>query len=169
MKKITPVFITLVLVLSLFCCTKKEQGKEGNVTEEVHPTQSVVPDTLSAEKYYFETNLEFLSSLKRGDTFEITTTNREMALTLDVRRVQETIPGITTISANIGNKETGLATLLLRDGRLTGMVELYKENKKYRVQYDTTQNASYLQKILPEEMDVLEGAKPLSSGENNRQ
>ena len=92
-----------------------------------------------------------------------------MALTLDVRRVQETIPGITTISANIGNKETGLATLLLRDNRLTGMVELYKENKKYRVQYDTAQNASYLQKILPEEMDVLEGAKPLSPGENNRQ
>jgi hypothetical protein len=129
----------------------------------------VVPDTLSAEKYYFEMDLEFLSSLKRGDTFEITTTNREMALTLDVRRVQETIPGITTISANIGNKETGLATLLLRDNRLTGMVELYKENKKYRVQYDTAQNASYLQKILPEEMDVLEGAKPLSPGENNRQ
>ncbi|MCP9291269.1 hypothetical protein [Gracilimonas sediminicola] len=169
MKNTIPIFVALVSVLSLFSCSNKEQEKEASVMKEVKPNQSEPSDTVSAEKYYLEADIEALSVLKKGDTFEVKTKEGQMALTLDVRRVQETIPGITSISANIGNKEKGLATLLLRDGRLTGMLDLYQENKKYRVQYDTERNASYIQEILPGEMDVLEGGKPLNPGESTRQ
>lgn len=169
MKKRILILIALVSVLSLYSCAKKEQEKQGSVMKEAQPALSAPSDTVSAEKYYFETDIKAIGSLKRGDTFEITTRNGEMALTLDVRRVQQTIPGITSISANIGNKETGLATLLLRDGRLTGMAELYKENKNYRIQYNAAQNSSYIQEILPGEMDVLEGGEPPNSRENNLQ
>ncbi len=169
MKIIPSTFVVLILVLSLFSCSKKEQKKEGSVEKEVPPTQSIQEDSLSAEKLYFEADMKALGLLKKGDTFEIKTKDGEKAMTLGVRRVQETIPGITSISANIENKETGLATLLLRDGRLSGMLELYQENTKYRVKYDTVQNAPYLQEMVPDELDVLEGGEPLKPGEDNRQ
>lgn len=154
--------MVLIAGVMLLSCGKKEREEATPAPAESQISQEAHKDSTSAEKYYFGIDRDFLGSLKQGDTFEIATRNQEMIYKLNVRRVQEAIPGITSISANVEDTNTGLATLLFRDGKLTGVLDIYKGGIKYRVQYDSSESTHFLQEILPEEMDALEGGTPLS-------
>jgi hypothetical protein len=159
----TGFYIVVVVVgfLMLTSCGKQEK-KSPQTSEE--PQEIQAEDSLSAKKEFVEVDMSTVSSIKKGESFEIKVQNEDQAFQLQVRRVQESIPGITSISANIGDRDTGLATLLLRNGKLSGILDLYKEGKSYKVGYDSTASAHYIQEILPEDRDELEGSAPLVPG-----
>ncbi len=118
-------------------------------------------DSLSTDKELIEVDMNVVNSIKKGGSFVIRKEEGGEEFNLQVRRVQQTIPGITSISANIEDQGTGLASLLLRDGQLTGIMDLYKQKVRYRVGYDSVAGAHYVQEMLKEEMDVLQGSEPL--------
>lgn len=163
--------IVLIVIGAIVVVSCTEEKKSADQTEPVakemesmekEPTQNV--DSLSTVKESIEVDMSVVSSAKKGDSFTITKADGSRVFNLEVRRSQETIPGITSISANIEDRGTGLASLLLRDGKLSGLMDLYKERTRYRVGYDLVKGAHYVQEMPKEEMDVIQGSEPLSPG-----
>ena len=163
MKKQTS-FLSIILIgLVLLACGKTEQ----NETPAKPDSQSVQPeDTTDNERLYVNLDVAAASALKQGDTLRIGMEGQDKVFNLQIRKLQESIPGITSISANIESRDTGLATLILRDGKLSGMLDLYSQNLKYRVQYDSTRQSHYLEELLPEDLDQMEGSAPLEPGKS---
>ncbi|MGN8225453.1 hypothetical protein [Gracilimonas sp. BCB1] len=160
-------FNFLVLGLSLvmaISCGKAEQNKGSEV--ESNQVQAINEDSSATEKMYIEMDIEGIPSLKRGDSLEISVTGNEGEnMNLQIRRVQEMMPGITSVSAFVGSSETGQATLTVKGQKVTGIIDLFDQKKKYTFAYDSAASSYYLQPINPEDMDVLPGSKPLSPNE----
>ena len=166
-KKEAVLFLTLTLTSFLvFSCGKS--GQENEPKTEASQTEALKQDTAKAERLYINFDIETLASVKKGDSFEIEVAEKDEPLNLQIRRAQETIGGITSISANIGNGDKGQATLVLRDKKLSGIVDFFDEKKKYSLQYDSTRNSYYMLQMLPENMDVLPGSAPLTPNRNGQ-
>lgn len=159
-----PLWGVLFLAVAFASCGQenKETVPDG---EESGAEQAPVEDTqpqLSQEQEYIEVNIDTLRSLKQGDQISMENTRRSETYNLVIRRVQETMPGLISISANIEDRDNGLATLILRDNdRLSGMLQFYKENQRFQIAYDSAAVQHYLTEVNPEEIDELEGGKPL--------
>ena len=162
-KESTSVYIAGLLIIGLMISCGKTPEQKGAKVSENQPVQS--EGSVATDKYFFEADSAALSALKQGDTYVISVPEQEKAFDLKVQRVQETIPGITSISANIVDRETGLATLMWRDGRLSGTLDLYKENLKYTVQFDTSRKAHFIRELKAEETKELEGGEPLKTNQ----
>lgn len=161
-------FLLAVLVagmVTMIGCGEERKSEEQpqalaeNEQMENQPVKN--SDSLSTEKEPIEVDMSVVNSIKKGGSFVIRKADGEEVFNLQVRRVQQTIPGITSISANIEDQGPGLASLLLRDGQLTGIMDLYKQKVRYRVGYDSVAGAHYVQEMLKEEMDVIQGSAPL--------
>jgi hypothetical protein len=165
-KKGWPLAILFVGLITLSACggEKKNAEEQEPIAEETEQMENQPvknADSLSTDKETIDVDMSKVNSLKKGDSFIIQKADGSESFNLKVRRVQETIPGITSISANIEDQGTGLASLLLRDGKLTGLMDLYKARTRYRVGYDSVAGAHYVQEVLREEMDIKEGSAPL--------
>lgn len=151
-KKINPAILVCTLLIVQYGCGSEDKKKPEVSSSESH----------ALPKIYVSTDLPEMSELSEGDTLKITVDETDEMYQLIVRKVQENIPGIQSISADIGNRESGLATLIFRDGRLSGFMDIYKSNKRWQIEYDDEKNAYYLNVIMPEDRDELEGGEPLT-------
>lgn len=122
----------ILLSLTIISCGNSERDKAPESVAEI-------------EKEIVEIDMDSVSSVKQGETFTIKKANGEREFKLLVNRAHEAIAGIISISAYVEDRETGLAALVLRDGKLAGNIELYKEKLRFRVGYDTTTNQHYIQ------------------------
>ncbi|WP_157939414.1 hypothetical protein [Gracilimonas amylolytica] len=147
-KKICPaLLIGTLLLLQLGCGNEKKNTTEKNA---------------EPVKIYVSTKLNGITEIAAGDTLRIDVNETDEMYQLIIRRIQENIPGIKSISAVIGDQETGLATLIYRDGRLSGFMDMYVTNKRWQIEYDEENNSYYLNEIKPEDRDELEGGEPLT-------
>ncbi len=147
-KKICPaLLIGTLLLLQLGCGNEKKNTTEKNA---------------EPAKIYVSTKLNGITEVAAGDTLRIDVNETDEMYQLIIRRIQENIPGIKSISAVIGDQETGLATLIYRDGRLSGFMDMYVTNKRWQIEYDEENNSYYLNEIKPEDRDELEGGEPLT-------
>lgn len=121
----------------------------------------ITDQKLRAEHIYVEVSPSDLSTIKKGDDLLIASDDSATSFTLNIRRVSESIPGIQSITAYVDNSETGQAALVLRDGTLSGQINLFTQKIRYQVGFDSTQNAHYVQQVHQDSLDVLEGGKPL--------
>lgn len=150
-----PVIILIMLVIS---CgeEKQENSKDTSQTEEKADVQV---------QEFIDVDISAMSSLEQGDRVEITNEHRDELYNLQVRKVQETMPGVLSISANIEDRETGLAIMTIADEQLSGSFEFYKENLRYQIRYDSVQSRHYLLEI--KEDNDMEGSAPLEYPEEN--
>lgn len=141
-----PVLI-IIIAISLMGCGEKK-------TPETEP--------VSESEQYISLDTSNFSDLSRGDTLSIKVDDSEVKYQLVVRRVEEAIPGIMSISANVGDVETGAANLIFREGRLSGFMDIYEPNERWQIEYNDEKDAYYLKEIKPEDRDELEGGVPLT-------
>lgn len=139
----------------------------GDPKEEVN--NSEVPEAEAIEenkpKAYFQLDTQTISSLKKGDSFTFPMSETD-SLELRVRQARTMMPGVFSVSADIVNEETGLATLVVKEGRVSGSMDIYDENKLYYVRYDSTGNSYYLEEMDKSDLDTKEGSVPLETPEN---
>lgn len=147
------------LLLSLFAIPVLLSGC-GNSEEE---SSNVAPKPeKSVQKVPVSLNLSKIAQLSEGDTLTIMSNDTDERFDLVIRRTQETIPGIMSISANVNNQQTGLATLIYREGQLSGFMDMYESKIRWQVNFDSTDNGYYLTEIDPEDIDEMEGGEALS-------
>lgn len=155
--KFYPLLVLMVFSAAFISCNREKKDTEDQTQVENNEAQ------ISQEKEFIEVDVSAFFSLGQGDTLEITNIRRNRTYTLIIRRVQETMPGLLSIAANIDDRDTGLATLVLQDNKLSGSLELYKEKLRYQVAYDSASSKHYLTEINPEDLDILEGGAPLEA------
>ncbi|SMO63871.1 hypothetical protein [Gracilimonas mengyeensis] len=167
-----PNFLHTSLSLFLICIVAIGCGPSDNKTSEKPnadsaPIEAPSQPTLTQQKEYIKTNVPIssLNELSQGDSMNITNTIRNETYTLKIRSVRNTLPTVVSITANIEDRETGLATLSIKDNQLFGMLEFYKENLRYQVAYDSAAGQAYLVERPFENEDELEGGTPLESSE----
>ncbi|WP_428235680.1 hypothetical protein [Gracilimonas sp.] len=161
---ITTFIIGLSCLLAISC--GKTEQKNGQDAEPNGQAQVLNEDTTQTEKLYVEMDVEAIPSLKKGDTFQIKMADSEgEEMNLQIRRIQETIPGITSVSALVENSEKGQATLTVKGQKVTGIIDLFDQKKKYTFGYDSTMNSYYLSLMNPEDMDILPGSAPVTPNE----
>ncbi|GAB5410380.1 MAG: hypothetical protein BalsKO_27450 [Balneolaceae bacterium] len=158
--KYSRLVVTLLLIGS-FACAKVEKGHEEVQAAE---QERVVE---AQAKVYLKLDVEKLSSLKSGDELVFTLESGSMH-TLKIQGMEETMPGIMAISSYIDDLETGQATLILRDGKLAGSVNMYSEGVSYKVGFDEGSGSHYLVPINPDERDVLQGGEPKTVPSGNQ-
>lgn len=159
MNYLNTAILTIVLgCLFMASCTKTEQGKLSEAPGE--------PSEKTFEKIYLTLDVGQVSSLESGDEYILRTEDEQREFVLQVQRVQETMPGIITIAANVEDRDTGLASLVIKNNRITGSLDLYKENIRYKVRFDSTSNSHYIQEMTPEEREQREGGTPLLPSQN---
>ncbi|MEX0846012.1 MAG: hypothetical protein WD022_12065 [Balneolaceae bacterium] len=164
---------TLILIAGLFVfsnsCGNENQKAQKTSTNDMENSEVYDEAADSSSMYYIEIDLSKLEELSQGDKINLSLIDQDKSYTLVVRRAQETMPGILSISANIEDRETGLASLNFREGRLTGMLDFYKENTRYRVSYDPKKNMHFILEVLPSERDEKEGGDPMTPKLHNGQ
>lgn len=123
----------------------------------------VSPDTeKTVQKVPVSLDLSVMPELSEGDTLTIKKNETDERFDLVIRRTQETIPGIMTISANVNDQQTGLATLIYRDGQLSGFMDMYESNIRWQINFDSVDSSYYLTEINPEDIDEIEGGEALT-------
>lgn len=105
--------------------------------------------------------MDALKTAVKGEQFEIKNVKEDTVYMLNINRIQESLPGITSISADIGGIDNAQASLIMRDGKLFGILNFYKKMTLYEVGYDTTIGMQYMKKMGPGDIDKIEGSKPL--------
>lgn len=152
LKGIKPVLIIAVVIFQIGCAEKKAPETE----------------TVPAAEQYISLDISAFSDLSQGDTLSVRVDDSEVSYQLIVRRIQENIPGVVSISANVGDVETGSANLIFREGRLSGFMDIYEDGKRWQVEYNAEKDAYYLKEIKPEDRDELEGGEPLTPPNNGQ-
>lgn len=122
----------------------------------------ITEQQLKADHMYVEVTPSDLGEVKQGDEISLAAEDTSMSFTLTIRRVSEAVKGIKSISAFVDDSETGQAALIFRDGRLSGQIDIFAEDVRYSVAYDSAQGAHYLQQVNKDSLDVMEGSKPLT-------
>lgn len=161
----------MVLFALIVSCGQDDKADKLKEKESGRSQAAGQSPQISKEKEYVDLgkSISTLNELRQGDVFEITNTRRNETHKLVIRRVQETLPGLLSISANIETKDTGLATLILRDKeRLLGTLHFYKENTRFRIAFDSAASRHYLTELSPEELDELEGGSPLDPSKDQK-
>lgn len=146
--------ITAVLTLSA-ACTKSEATDEKKSTEAPQIAEVT-------SKIFVSIDMEEFTEAKKGDEISVSIQDGSV-YTLRINRMEETMPGIVSISADIENKETGQAILILRDGKLTGSINMYGDGVSYKLDYDTEAKQHFITLIDPATKDVLKGGEPLKA------
>lgn len=144
--------------------TQSENASEAQSENTEMPAETEVRNQVVDEstRTNIEINLAELQDAKRGDRLSLQIVKQEKSYELVVQRVQEQVPGIKNISAHIVNKETGLATLNLRDGRLTGMLDIYKEDLRYRIGYDSSEDQYFILETKVQSVEEKAGEDPMT-------
>lgn len=163
----------LFLVLNA-CGNKSPKQETENSTEATSGKTEMAEKTEVQNQVVDEstrTNIEIslaeLQEAKRGDRIILQINDQEKSYELVVQRVQEQVPGIKNISAHIVNKETGLATLNLRDGRLSGILDIYKEDLRYRIGYDSSQDQYFVLETKVQSLEEKAGDDPMTPKMHN--
>ncbi len=152
--------VIALLVVSSFACAKAEKtpGESESTTQQ---------ETVQVPSQIFvELDMEKLSASKSGDKLSLSLSDGS-TYTLQIQRIEETMPGIVAISAYINDQETGQATLILRDGKLAGSVNMYSDGISYEVGFNEDSDSHYLVPIDPDDRDVLPGGTPPEMPEGN--
>lgn len=124
--------------------------------------ESAAPDE-NVQKVQVVMDLSAMNDLSEGDTLSITKTGpEEKKYNLVVRRVQETIPGIMSISALVADRDTGMASLIYRDGQLSGFMDMYESAVRWQINYDSTKKAYYLTEMAMDDIEEMEGGEALT-------
>lgn len=139
----------LMLFLITSCGNKKQT--ESQSSEEAS----------QANPIYTDLTMEGVRSVKKGDTLSVSLTDSDERYRLAVRDNKETLPGIQSIRADVEDKETGAASIFIRDGKLSGSIQLYEQNLFYTLKYDSARSAYYLMEIPEDEREELPGSAPL--------
>lgn len=155
MKTIWFVFVG-IMVIAISACG----GSEKKEKAEISNPKSV--DPVEKARMYFKANMSKMSDLSKNDTLTFNLSNSDEKFQLMIRKIEETMPGILSISADVENKGTGLAFLLYRDGGISGFIDMYGSNQRFQIMYDQEPDAYYLNEIKPEDRDELEGGIPLT-------
>ena len=143
----------LILTLLLFVSCGKAQDEQ----KPAEPAESVV-SVAEADRIYFDFDISDFEEVAQGDEIMITLDDGT-EYTLLIQRSQETIPGMLSIAADIGDKEFGQAALIYRDQTLRGSFDLYVEGVSYQINFDSEQNRYFMS---PRDEDILEGSEPLT-------
>ncbi|WP_020403457.1 hypothetical protein [Gracilimonas tropica] len=150
-------FILMVCLL-VTACGAPETKKEVKSSKSGLKSAGTKPETT-----FIELDRNALETLTKSDEIRIyADDDSAFIFTLNIRRVDEAIKGIRSISAYVDDSETGQAVLILRKGRLSGYMDLYSRNKKYRLAYQTTSGRYFLQEVNKDSLDILEGGEPLA-------
>lgn len=162
MKPSGQILLTLMFIsFSLNACSGTN---EKNTTAEKPETESQTADQLNI-KYYTELDTGKLLSAKPGDTIRVVAGDSlQFDLTIQSSRVQ--LKNITAISAVLGSKEKGLASLLIDEGEVSGIINPYGEEQVYYIRYDSLRPGYYLEPVLKKEQDILEGSEPLNADDS---
>lgn len=152
--RIKELFVFVMIAMVSVSCGEQKKEEEKN---EVTPTPE-----LSEQQEFIEMDVAAVQEAKKGGRIEVTNTHRDEVYTLIVRQVQKTSPGKASFSANIGDAETGLAIITIRDNKLSGTLQFYKENLQYQIGFDTVANQHFLVEMDPEETENMEGSAPLT-------
>lgn len=148
--------ISIVVLVFVLACSKSETPEKENSTP-----APIVQDE-SVAKIFVDIESDQLTSPKNGDAISVRVEDGSM-YTLYITRIEETIPGIISISANVENKEVGQAMLILRDGKLAGSVNMYSDGTSYNIAYDNEVQRHFITLVNPENRDVLPGGEPLTA------
>jgi ribosomal protein L28 len=154
-KQLVWLSLTVGIMCSLSACgaSDKKESKAAQKKEAQKEAASQI------EK--LDVSAEALKTVKKGGELEIKNLKEDTVYTLNIHRVQESVPGIMSISADIGGEDNAQASLIVRDGKLFGILNFYTKGALYEVGYDTTLNSQYMKKMGPENLDEKEGSKPL--------
>lgn len=150
------VYSLAILAVLMLACSKAETAKKQEVAN--HAEEKVV----EPPKIYLEIDIEQLSEAKKGSVIPCILEDGTK-YELKIARMEETMPGIISISGDIDNKETGQALFILRDGKLAGIVNMFKDEVSYKLAFDEDSERHYLSLINPENRDVLPGSEPVNS------
>lgn len=161
-------FLGLFLILNA-CGNKSSKTQSENAAEVQSENTEMPAETEVRNQVVNEssrTNIEIdlakLQDAKRGDRITLQIESQERSYELVVQRIQEQVPGIKNISAHIVNKETGLATLNLRDGWLSGILDIYKEDLRYRIGYDSNEDQYFILETKVQSMEEKAGDDPMT-------
>ena len=148
--------ICIVAVVFVIACTKQEVPEKANSTP--------VPDVQEemTAKIFVDIDTNQLVSPKNGNVISVKVEDGSM-YTLYITRIEETMPGIISFSADVENKEVGQAMLILRDGKLTGSVNIYSDGTSYNLAYDSEEQRHFFTTVNPDNRDVLPGSLPISA------
>ncbi len=146
--------ISIVVVIFAFACTKSEVPEKENSS----PAPDVQEEMIA--KIFVDIEADQLASPKKGDAISVMVEDGSM-YTLYITRIEETMPGIISFSADVENKEVGQATLILRDGKLAGSINMYSDGTSYNVAYDNEVQRHFITLVNPENRDVLPGSEPI--------
>jgi hypothetical protein len=145
--------LSLILLLALLTsCGREQQKPEASVVEQEEPSSN-------EQRLYFDIEMEKMNGIAAGDKLSVSLDNGE-EYPLIIESVRETIPGMTSIIANVGDRDTGQAALVYRDSTLVGTVDLYSEGTSFQVYFDSETGRHYL--TPRSDADELEGGEPLT-------
>lgn len=147
--------LALVVFVLVLACTKSDKKAQENTGEVIS-----IPEV--ASKIYLDIDSEELTGAAKGGEISVSLQDGSN-YTLIINRIEETMPGIVSISADVENKETGQAVLILRDGKLTGSVNMYGLGMNYKLSYDEENARHYIIQIDPENRDVLQGGESIKA------
>lgn len=147
--------------------SSKSESEQETLTQSDEAAESAeteVQDEIRDEstRSDIEIDLSQLNEAKSGDQVELLVPGEEKSYVLIIQRVQEQVPGIKSISAHIDNKETGLATLSLRDGRLSGIIDVFKEGLRYRIGYDSSEDQYFILETEVKSREEKIGEDPMT-------
>lgn len=150
----------LVTLMGISCSAKQNQNTPPE-------NEAAAPVVTTPEKIFMKVELEDFERVKAGEVLKMDLTGSDSVFKFTVRKVQEPISGVTTISGYVTDMNSGMVSLVFSKGRLAGSIYLYSEEKEFSVGYDSLQASYYLQEIPPEMKDRLEGGEPLIPGRDN--
>lgn len=152
--------LSFLLLVTSGCSQKEQPEAQGNIPE--------FYDNDEADKasVFVEVDTEALASASRGDSLMVELSDGTSYL-LRINRIEETMPGIVSISAYVNDMETGQATLVLQNGRLNGMVQMFDVGMTYKLGFEEYTNKHFIAPVEPEEKDVLQGSEPLEAPKSN--
>lgn len=161
-KKISSTILMAVITMALLTACGSGDPKEEVNNPEI-PDAEVIEE--NEPKAYFQLDTQAISSLKKGDSYTFPMGETD-SLKLRVRQARTMMPGVFSISADIVNEETGLATLVIKEDKISGSLDIYDENKLYYVRFDSAGNSYYLEEMDKSDLDSKEGSVPLETPEN---
>lgn len=144
--------ITIMIVgfFTIIACGEDEKKEETTQSSEI------VDIKTDSNFTYFDLDVESLKKIKSGQEHTMRVSD-EKEYRLIVRQAKQNIPGVYAISANIENKETGLASIIIQNDRATGSIDLYKTNQSYHIKYDSLEASHYLVEIEREVRESRNG------------
>lgn len=152
--------VIAILITGTLACAKADKASNESAS------YSQEESTQTQPRISLELDVEELTSSGPGDELSVTLADGSV-YSLQIRQMEETMPGIVAISAYVNDQETGQATLILRDGKLAGSVNMYSDGMSYELGFDEDSGSHYIIPVNPEERDVLPGGTPPEMPDRN--